>query len=109
VTDRDHPRHDEARELDNAMIDKRSLTTARCVNVADVIGAVNFARGSGLPVATRCGGHNGPGFVSVDDGLVIDLSDMRGARADPAARTAQFADGATQGDLDRATQALESV
>jgi FAD/FMN-containing dehydrogenase len=104
--DRAHPRYDEARALYNGMIDKRPLAIARCVNVADVIEAVNFAREGNLPLAIRCGGHNGPGFGSVDDGLVIDLSAMRGVRVDPAVRTARVEGGATQGDLDHATHAF---
>jgi FAD/FMN-containing dehydrogenase len=79
--------YDEARKLFNAMIDKRPLMIARCVDVSDVVAAVDFGRKHGLRVAVRGGGHNGPGLGSVDDGLVIDLSDMKGIRVDPASRT----------------------
>lgn len=65
--------YDEARKLYNAMIDKRPWLIARCADVADVIAAVNFGRDGNLPIAIRGGGHNGPGFGSVDDGLVIDM------------------------------------
>ena len=58
---RNHPEYGEARKLYNAMIDKRPLLIARCADVADVIAAVNFGRGSKLPIAIRGGGHNGPG------------------------------------------------
>ena len=84
LIDRDHADYDEARKLYSAMIDKRPLLIARCADVADVIAAVNFGRERKLPIAIRGGGHNGPGFGSVDDGLVIDLSMMRGVRVDPA-------------------------
>ena len=73
VIDRDAPDYDAARALYNAMIDKRPELIVRCVDVADVIAAVNYGRESGLDTAIRCGGHNGPGLGSVDDGLVIDL------------------------------------
>src|SRR6202040_2237178 len=76
--------YDEARKLYNGMIDKRPLLIARCVDVADVIAAVNFGRDNDLLIAIRGGGHNGPGLASVDDGLVIDLSTMKGVRVDPA-------------------------
>ena len=55
--------------------------------MADVIAAVNFARDQGLLLAIRGGGHNGPGLGSCNDGLVIDLSLMKGVRVDPANRT----------------------
>ena len=71
------PDYDDVRALYNGMIDKRPRLIARCVDVADVIAAVNFGRDQGLLVAIRGGGHNGPGLGSCDDGLVIDLSSMR--------------------------------
>lgn len=98
--------YDEARKLYNGMIDKRPLIIARCVDVADVITAVNFGRDNNLLVAVRGGGHNGPGLGSCDDGLVIDLSAMNGVRVDPDARTARVGPGCTQGDVDHATHAF---
>jgi FAD/FMN-containing dehydrogenase len=95
--------YDEARALYNGMIDKRPLVIAQCVDVADVVAAVNFGRDNGLLVAIRGGGHNGPGLGSVNDGLVIDLSMMKGVRVDPASRTVRVGPGCTSGDVDHAT------
>lgn len=106
VIDNADPGYDQARALYNGMIDKRPRAIARCADVADVIAAVNFARTAGLLLAIRGGGHNGPGLGSVNDGLVIDLSDMKGIRVDPAARTARVGAGCTQGDVDHATHAF---
>ena len=106
VTTRDDGQYDEARALYNGMIDKRPLLIARCADVADVMKAANFGRDNGLRIAIRCGGHNGPGLGSVDDGLVIDLSLMKGVRVDPTARTARVGAGCTQGDVDHATHAF---
>lgn len=100
------PAYEEARALYNGMIDKRPLAIARCVDVADVIAVVNFGRDGGLPIAIRGGGHNGPGLGSVDKGLVIDLSPMKGVRVDPERRTARVGAGCTQGDVDHATHAF---
>ena len=100
---RSHPDYDEARKLYNAMIDKKPLLIARCTDAADVIAAVNFARDRKLPVAVRGGGHNGPGFGSINDGLVIDLAAMKGIRVDPTARTVRVGPGCTSGDVDHAT------
>lgn len=100
---RTHPGYDEARQLYNAMIDKRPLLIVRCVDAADVIAAVTFARNEGLPLAIRGGGHSGPGLGSIDDGLVIDLSRMKDVRIDPATRAVRVAAGCTSGDVDHAT------
>ena len=71
-------RYEDARKLYNAMIDKRPALIAGCKDVADVIHAVNFGRDNQLTVAIRGGGHNGPGLGTCENGLVIDLSRMRG-------------------------------
>ena len=98
--------YDSARALYNGMIDKRPKMIARCVDVADVITAVNFARDQRLLLAVRGGGHNGPGLGSCDGGLVIDLSMMKSVRVDPANRTVRVDPGCTSGDVDHATHAF---
>ena len=103
VIGRDHPGYDEARRLFNAMIDRRPLSIVRPADAADVATAVTFARDSGLEVAIRGGGHNGAGLGGVDDGLVIDLSAMRGVDVDPDARTARVLGGTLLGEVDAAT------
>src|SRR5262249_18497488 len=85
---------------------KRPLLIARCADVADVILAVRFARENNLLTAVRGGGHNGPGLGSCDDGLVIDLSLMKGVRVDPRTRAVRAEAGCTQGEVDHATHAF---
>ena len=89
--------YDETRALFNAMIDERPRMIARCADVADVIKAVNFGRDNNLLIAIRGGGHDGPGLGSCD-GLVIDLSAMKGVRVDPANRTVRAGPGCPQGE-----------
>jgi FAD/FMN-containing dehydrogenase len=98
--------YEPARKLYNGMIDKRPQLIARCVDVADVQTALKFGRENSLLAAVRGGGHSGPGLGSCDDGLVIDLSAMKGVRVDPAARTVRVGPGCTQGDMDHATHAF---
>ena len=98
--------YDSARALYNGMIDKKPRLIARCTNVADVIASVNFARDEGLLLAIRGGGHNGPGFGSCDNGLVIDLSTMKSVHVDPGKRTVRVEPGCTSGDVDHATHAF---
>ncbi len=98
--------YDEARKVYNAMIDRYPSMIARCVDAADVISAVNFARQNGLTLAVRGGGHNGAGLGTCDDGLVIDLSPMKGILVDPESRTVRVQGGCTWGDVDHATHAF---
>jgi FAD/FMN-containing dehydrogenase len=98
--------YEQARKVYNGMIDKHPALIACCVDVADVIGAVNFAREHNPPLAVRGGGHNGAGLGSCDDGLVIDLGRMKGIHVDPQARTARVEGGCTWGDVDHATHAF---
>lgn len=100
------PDYDEARTVYNAMHDRRPAAVARCTDVADVIASIRFARDNDLEVAIRGGSHSVPGFGTVDDGLVIDLSPMRYALVDPEARTATVGGGATWGDLDHASHSF---
>ena len=106
LIERGDPRYDNFRKLYNGMVDKRPLLIARCVNVADVISAVHFGRDQKLLIAIRGGGHNGPGLGSCDDGLVIDLSTMKGVHVDPETRTVRAEPGCTQGDMDHASHAF---
>ena len=89
------PNYDEVRKLYNAMIDKRPALIVQCRDVADVISAVNFGRDNHMEIAIRSGGHHGAGLSLVDDGLVIDLSPMKGIRVDPQAKTVRAQAGCT--------------
>lgn len=98
--------YDAARSVYNGMIDKRPALIVTCSNVADVMITVRFAQANDLLLAVRGGGHSGAGFGTVDDGIVIDLSQMNGIKVDPVNRTARVEGGATLGDLHHATHAF---
>ena len=98
--------YEEARKVYNAMIDRRPRVVVRCANVSDVMAAVEFAHENQLDLAVRGGGHSVPGFGTCDDGVVVDLSRMRGVRVDPRNRTARAEGGATWGDFNHATHAF---
>jgi len=95
--------YDEARKVYNAMIDKRPALIARCTTADDVAAVVAFARNHDLLLAVRGGGHNGAGLGTCDDGVVIDLSELKGVEVDARTRTARVAGGSTWGEVDRAT------
>ena len=98
--------YEEARPVYNAMIDRHPALIARCTDAADVIAVVGHARSEGIPLAVRGGGHNGGGLGSVDDGIVLDLSGMRGVLVDPRSRVARVLGGSLWGDVDHATHAF---
>jgi FAD/FMN-containing dehydrogenase len=97
--------YESARKIWNAMIDKHPALIVRCAAASDVVRAVNFARDNGLVLAVRGGGHNIAGNAMCDNGIVIDLSQMKAASVDPDARRVTIEGGATLADLDAATQA----
>lgn len=103
---REHPEYDQARKVDNGSIDKHPELIVRCADAGDVMAALEVGRSNGLDIAIRGGGHSVPGFGTVDDGLVIDLSRIRNVRVDPEGRLAAVGGGATLGDLDHATHAF---
>ena len=96
--------YDAARIVWNAMIDRRPAIVARCDGVDDVVRAVRFAREQDLAIAVRSGGHSVGGFSTCDDGIVIDLSLMRGVRVDPERRIAFVRGGSLLSELDQAAQ-----
>src|SRR5882672_7158629 len=95
-----------ARKVYNGMIDKHPALIVKCRDVSDVMTSVNFARENKVLTAIRSGGHNGGGLGICDDGLVIDLSQMKGIHVDPSAKTVWVEAGCTLGDVDHATHAF---
>ena len=106
LVERGDSTYDERRKIWNGSIDRYPALIARSTGVADVMAALKFARGTDLPVAVRSGGHSFPGQSTCDDGIVIDLSPMKGIRIDPEARTVRAQAGVLLGELDQATQAF---
>ena len=97
--------YDDARKIHNGMIDRNPALIARCVGTADIVDSVNFARTQGLELAVRGGGHNVAGRAVCDDGLMLDLSLMKGIHVDPVRRTARAQGGVTWREFNRETQA----
>ncbi|MCA9728261.1 MAG: FAD-dependent oxidoreductase, partial [Candidatus Eisenbacteria bacterium] len=97
------PGYDGARAIWNAMIDRRPAAIARCLGASDVMECFRFARSTGIPFSIRGGGHNIAGLSLVDDGLLIDLSRMRGVHVRPAEGIAHAQAGCVLGDVDRET------
>lgn len=99
------PGYEEGRQVWNAMIDRKPALIARCMSADDVVRSMCFAQKHDLLISTRGGGHNIAGSAVCDDGLMIDLSLMRGVHVDPEARRATVEPGCTLADFDAAAQA----
>jgi FAD/FMN-containing dehydrogenase len=91
--------YDEVRQLHDITYDRRPQVIVRAASAADVAEGVRFARAQGLPLAVRSGGHNFAGYSMVDDGVTIDLSELKAIHIDPETRTARVQPGVTSGDL----------
>jgi hypothetical protein len=98
--------YDQARAIWNAQIDKRPAAVARCSGTADIIAALKFAREAQLPLSIRAGGHNIGGTALVDDGVVIDVSHLKGVHVDLQSETVRIQPGVLLGDIDRETLAF---
>jgi FAD/FMN-containing dehydrogenase len=97
------PGYDDVRRVHNGMVDKRPALIARCLGAADAVDALRFARDRGLQISVRSGGHNVAGRAVIDDGVVIDLSGMKGIYVDPDARIARAQAGLTWAEFNRET------
>jgi FAD/FMN-containing dehydrogenase len=95
----DHLEYNSARKIWNGMFDRHPALIVRCATPADVSRALKFARGQGLQVAVRGGGHNSAGYAMVDNGLVIDLSRMKRITVNPLTLTAVAEPGLTLGEF----------
>ena len=98
------PGYEEARHVHNGLIDKRPALIARGRGTADVADAVKLARTLNLDIAVRGGGHNVAGRATIEGGLMIDLSLMRGVQVDAAARVACAQGGVLWKEFNRETQ-----
>jgi FAD/FMN-containing dehydrogenase len=96
--------YDEARRVHNGLIDKHPALIAQCRGMADIVDVVQLAHRLKLAVAVRGGGHNVAGRSTIDGGLMIDLSSMKGVHVDAKARTARAEGGVTWGEFNRETQ-----
>lgn len=100
------PGYDQARQVWNAMIDRRPALIVKSAGAADVIDTVAFARANGVALSVRAGGHNIGGLALCDGGVTLDLSGMKSVRIDPTALRAYVEPGATLGDFDHEAQAF---
>jgi FAD/FMN-containing dehydrogenase len=100
----DDPNYDEARQIWNAMINRRPAVIVQPADAGDVGPAIQFARDNALEISVRGAGHNIAGNAVCNGGMMIDFSNMRNVRVDAGKKRAYVSPGATLADLDNATQ-----
>lgn len=98
------PDYNPVREIWNRRFDRRPAVIVRCADQSDVAEAIQYGREHRLEIAVRGGGHHVAGHASCEEGLLIDLSRLRGVQVDPIARVATVQGGCVWGDVDRETQ-----
>lgn len=93
----------QARLVWNGYFNRTPGLIVRCAGAADVVSAVRFATEHDVLIAVRSGGHSYPGHSTIDDGLVIDLTRMKGIRVDLQRGVAIAEPGLLLADLDDET------
>jgi FAD binding domain/Berberine and berberine like len=99
-------RYDQSRHVWNGRIDRYPSFIVYCADQTDVLTAIEFARREDMAVAVRGGGHSIVGLSVCNDGLVIDLSLMKGIEIFPATGIARVQAGLTLGEFAHTTQAF---
>jgi len=101
----EQPGYDDARAINNGLVDKRPALIVRSRTNEDVVAALEFARSTGLEVSVRGGGHNVAGRAVTNGGVMISLADMKHVAVDPARATVTAQGGVTWGELNDAAGA----
>ena len=104
VIGRDDPDYESTRRalVWNEFAPERRPDVIVCVaGVPDVVAAVDFARGHGLRLAVRSGGHAWCGAALRDGGLLVDVGNLDGIEIDGARGTAAVGPGVVSLELAR--------
>ncbi|WP_163380700.1 FAD-binding oxidoreductase [Cyclobacterium sp. SYSU L10401] len=96
--------YEKSRKVWNGMIDRRPVMITKCHNKRDIQKALEFARNHELSVSVKGGGHHVAGTAVLDQGMMIDLSDMKDIRIDLESRSVIVQPGVTWAELDKETE-----
>ncbi|KAJ4323392.1 hypothetical protein N0V94_001864 [Neodidymelliopsis sp. IMI 364377] len=81
---------------------RRAAVVVAVKSTSDISATLEQVRRHRLSFTVRGGGHSTSGAASIEDGLVIDLSKMRGVTVDPEAKTITAEGGTIWEDVDTA-------
>ncbi|RFA08093.1 FAD-binding protein [Subtercola boreus] len=88
--------YDAARRSWNHLFSHRPAALVYPQSTPDVVAAVSWARNAGVPLRVRSGGHCLEGWSTLDDGLVIDVSELVSVTIDAENHTATVGAGVSQ-------------
>ncbi|MFD2044830.1 FAD-binding oxidoreductase [Ornithinibacillus salinisoli] len=100
----DHELYEVKRKVWNGAVDRRPAVIFECKSEADVVSAVKYANDQNLTISIRGGGHHVAGTAVCDNGVMIDLSNMKEVHVEEYRRVAIVEGGATLADIDCETQ-----
>lgn len=83
----------------NQLYTHRPAVIVFAQETGDVVNALGWARRNDVAFRVRSGRHSLEGWSSLDDGLVIDVSELKSAVVDPHALTATIGAGLTQQEV----------
>jgi FAD/FMN-containing dehydrogenase len=85
---------DTARQAWNLAVDQQPLAVAIVESAEDVVEVVRFARTHGLRIAPQGTGHGACSLPTLDDTILVKLSQLRSVEIDATARRARVGAGA---------------
>jgi len=94
----------DARTPWNGLVNKYPAVVVRVANSDDVAAGIRFARTHDLELSIRGGAHNQTGSAFVDNGVVVDLSELDAVAVDPDEQTARVGPGTRAEDVLAETQ-----
>ncbi|OMC80977.1 MULTISPECIES: FAD-binding oxidoreductase [unclassified Viridibacillus] len=95
----DDPDYEQARINNNLSIPKFPSKIVFCQKTADVLNALRWVRENNEPFRIRSGRHSYENFSLINNGLIIDVSEMNKIKVDQEAMTAKIAAGADLGKV----------
>jgi len=90
---RGDPGYEEARLGRNTNVCSFPAVIVFCRQSSDAVRAVDWARTHSIAFRVRCGRHSYEGYSSVDDGMVIDIHDLRSVRFNACRDTVRIGSG----------------
>ncbi|MCC9023328.1 FAD-binding oxidoreductase [Bacillus nakamurai] len=101
IVTRDDPGYNDARTNINLSLQRYPRLIVFCQNKHDAVNALKWARENNVPFRIRGGRHSYENFSLLNNGLVIDLSEMNRIKVDQNKQLATIEAGAELGEVYR--------